>query len=371
VKVDVAARTADEARAAGWRQAQRLGWKILWARMHGASPDAAPALPDSTLDSMVAGIEVENEQIGPHRYIASLGLLFDRTRTGELIGGGAGAAPRSAPMLVIPVELGGGGPMTFETRTAWQKAWARFRAGSSPVDYIRPVGTGPDPLLLNLGQAMRPGRLWWRMLLDQYGASDVVTPEVYVERRYPGGPIAARFVARHGPDGEVLGSFGLVAPNAEGLDHMLDEGVRRIDALYVAALGDGRLRPDPSLTIEEPETPSTDLIPTDEGDPLASLVEEANGPSATSLSISVETPDAATLDAAQAAIRAVPGVNDTGVTSLALGGTSLLSATFSGDPAAFRVALAARGWRVEGEGNSLRLRRAPPAAAPSPAPSPQ
>ena len=104
VTVDVAGKSADEARTAAWRMAQRKGWKILWARLHGASPDAAPGLPDSTLDSIVAGIEVESEQVGPHRYIASLGLLFDRGRTGSYVGGSDGQAPRSAPMLVIPIQ---------------------------------------------------------------------------------------------------------------------------------------------------------------------------------------------------------------------------------------------------------------------------
>jgi hypothetical protein len=372
VTVDVAGKTADEARTAAWRIAQRKGWAILWARLHGESPDAAPGLPDSTLDSIVAGIEVEAEQVGPHRYIATLGLLFDRGRTGGYVGGNGGQAPRSAPMLVIPIQFGGGSEMSFEGRSSWQKAWARFRAGGSPVDYVRPVGTGPDPLLLDLGQSRRPGRLWWRMLLDQYGASDVVVPEVYLERRYPGGPIAARFIARHGPDGEIVGSFALVTASTDGLDRMLDEGVRRIDALYVAALGDGRLRTDPSLTIETPDVPTPDLLPADAEDPLASIVDEATS---ASLSVQVDTADVATLDQAQAALRAVPGVTQAAVSSLALGGTSLLAVSYGGDPAALKIALAARGWLLEGEGTSFRMRRGhvptpPPAPAAPPPPDP-
>jgi len=366
VQVDVAGRTADEARTAAWREAQRKGWKLLWARMHGANPADAPGLPDSTLDSIVAGIEVESEQVGPHRYIATLGLLFDRARTGEMIGGGT-STPRSAPMLVIPVQYAGGGEQSFEARTAWQKAWARFRAGASSVDYVRPVGTGPDPLVLNLGQSQRPGRVWWRMLLDQYGASDVVVPEVYLERRYPGGPIAARFIARHGPDGAILGSFGLVTGSTDGLDRMLDEGVRRIDALYVEALGRGVLRPDPSLAVEEPEQPAADLIPNDEAGPLAAIVDNVT---ITNLTLQLETADVGALDQAQAALRAVPGVQQATVASLALGGTSLLSLSYDGDLAALKAGLAARGWRLEGEGSTLRLHRNGAAVPASPSPSP-
>ncbi|USI72154.1 heavy-metal-associated domain-containing protein [Sphingomonas morindae] len=359
VRVDIAGRTADEARAAGWREAQRRGWRVLWARTHGAAPDAAPRLPDGTLDSIVAGIEVEQEQIGPHRYIASLAILFDRGRTGGYLGAG-GATPHSAPMLVIPIEYSGGGPQSFEVRTAWQKAWARFRAGGSAIDYVRPVGTGADPLLLQLGQTRRPGRIWWRTLLDQYGAADVVVPEVWLRRRYPGGPIWARFAARHGPDATLLGSFVLTAPNSEALPAMLDQGVHQLDVLYTEALADHRLAPDPSLTIEEAApAPEEDLIADDGEDPLATVVDQSATPppATTAFTLQVDSADAAALDQALAALRSVPGGSAPTVTSLALGGTSIVSFSAPGDAAALRLALAARGWRLEGEGATLRMRR--------------
>jgi hypothetical protein len=171
IHVDVAGKTADEARIGGWREAQRKGWKMLWGRVNGQPSAAAPGLPDSTLDSIVGGIVVEDEEIGTSRYIARLGVLFDRARAGQLLGV-RGQTMRSPPMLVIPVIWSGATPQTFEMRTEWQKAWARFRSGGSPIDYVRPSGTGSDPLLLNVAQARRPGRTWWRMLLDQYGAAD-------------------------------------------------------------------------------------------------------------------------------------------------------------------------------------------------------
>ena len=367
VTVDVSGKTAEQARNAAWREAQRRGWKILWARGNGASPDAAPALPDATLDGIVSGIEVEKEQVGPNRYIATLGIQFDRGRVGGFLSAG-GQAPRSEPMLVIPIQFASGGAQSFETRTAWQKAWARFRSGSSPVDYVRPVGTGADPLLLGLGQSRRPGRIWWRMLLDQYGASDIVTPEVHLERRFPGGPIVGRFVARHGPDGALLGGVTLLAGSADGLEQMLDQGVQQLDQIYVAALRNGYLTPDPSLTIEEPPAPVNDALPVDAGDPLSGIVDTAMS---ARLLVEVETPDAAALDAAQAAMRAVPGTKSVSTSSLALGGTSIIAVGFDGDPSAFRLGLAARGWQVEGDGTTVRIHRGAPApATPSTSPAP-
>jgi hypothetical protein len=158
VDVDVAGRDADSARMAGWREAQRRGWKMLYARVNKVPVTSAPSLPDSTLDSIVAGIVVEDEQISTTRYIARLGVLFDRARTGQLLGV-ASYVRRSAPMLTIPVMWSGGAPQSYELRTQWQQAWARFRTGNSPVDYVRPVGTGcrPDPAERRPGAAARGG----------------------------------------------------------------------------------------------------------------------------------------------------------------------------------------------------------------------
>ncbi|MES2494865.1 MAG: heavy-metal-associated domain-containing protein [Pseudomonadota bacterium] len=346
IKVDIAARTADQARTGGWREAQRKGWKMLWARVNGKPIENAPGLPDSTLDSISGGIVVEREQIGPNRYIATLGVLFDRARAGELLGV-KGALRRSAPMLVIPVEWSGGTPISFERRTEWQKAWARFRSSNSPIDYVRVSGTGADPVLLNAAQSRRPGRGWWRMLLDQYGAADIVVPEVALFRQWPGGPVLGRFIARHGPDGSVIDSFTLTAENSDALPAMLDRGVDRIDRAYSRALQEGSFRADKSLVIEAPvaEVPIDDV--------LADIAAAATS----SITIQAETPDPAILRSSEAALRGMTGVTSVQTSSLALGGTSVFRVAFSGPPAAFREALAARGWQVEDIAGGFRIRR--------------
>lgn len=367
IAVDVSGRTADQARTGGWREAQRRGWKTLWARLHGLPPDAAPGLPDATLDSIVSSIEVEDEQIGPTRYIAHLGVLFDRGRAAGFLGGTGGQAPHSQPMLVIPVEWSGGAGQSFERRTEWQRAWARFKAGASAVDYVRPTGSGADPLMLNAGQAARAGRIWWRMLLDQYGASDVVMPEVKLHRLYPGGPIRCDFAARHGPDGIALATFTLVAANPDQLDATLDEGVRRIDAAYVAALNAGGLEPDPSLSIDdEPEAPPPAVEQGAGGDdPLAEIMQNLN---TSAYTVQADTPDAASVPALEASLRGLPGVHAAVVSSLAVGGVSVARVDFEGDLDALRLVLQSHGWQVDASGDALRIRRAPP-APPPPSPS--
>ena len=356
VQVDVSGPTADSARQAGWRQAQRLAWSQLYGRINKLAPASAPRLSDSTLDGIVAGIVVENEQISAHRYIARLGVLFDRARTGGMLGGAGGQVLRSAPMLVIPVEWSGGAPVSFEEQGPWQRAWARFRAGASPIDYVRPSGVDADSLLLNVGQAGRRGRGWWRMLLDQYGAADVVVPTVYLERRWPGGPVIAHFVAIHGPDGEVISQFALSASGDDALDSVLDNGVRQIDEAYAQALRIGQLHTDSSLAIEAP--PPVDLAPVvDEGIEAASVV------------VQVDTLDAAALAQAESAFSGLPGVQHS-IGSLAIGGQSSLRVSYSGNMALLRYQLDQRGWRLDDAGGGYKLRRRTAQETPLPAPPP-
>ena len=369
VKVDVLGKTADEARMAGWREAQSRGWKALWANTHRRPAGEAPDLPDSVLNSIVSAIEVEHEEIGPKRYIATLGVLFDRARTGALLGGVQGAIRRSAPMLVIPVMMTGSSSQSFESRTEWQRAWARFRTGNSPIDYVRPSGSGIDPLLLNAGQTHRPGRRWWRMILDQYGASDVLIPEVQLRRLYPGGPVVATFTARHGPDNALVARFALRVERSDLLPRLLDEGVKRMDAAYVAVLQEGRLRRDPSLNAEAPVIP-TDLaeqieLATDRLEAPAEEITPLPTSAPQTYSLRVDTPNSASVGDAELGVSRVPGVTSAITTSLALGGTSVMRVTFAGDLAALQAALQAQGWLVQPSGSGIRISRpgAPPANA--------
>jgi len=357
IKVDVAAKTADAARYGGWREAQRQGWRLLWSNVHGGP---APGLSDSALDSIVAGIVVDNEQVGPNRYIATLGVLFDRVRAGQILGV-SGSSIRSAPLLVIPVQWSGGTPQSFETRTEWQKAWARFRTGGSSIDYVRPSGTGADPLLLNYGQTGRPGRRWWRMLLDQYGAADVLVPQVRLERMWPGGPVIGHFSARFGPDSRPLSNFVLRVGSSAGIPQMMDEGVRRMDQMFAQALADGRLRPDSSLVIEQPvdaDALATEDVPGLEATDTSETIDAGTAIAGTAtFSVQYETPDVASVGSTEAAVRGIAGVRSASTGSLALGGISVMRVTYAGDMAALKAALSARGFRVQEGGGALRISR--------------
>jgi hypothetical protein len=247
VSVNVTGKNAFEARQKGWEEAQRLAWSALWRKTHGS---AGATLSDSTLDGIVAAIVVQEEQIGPRRYVAKLGVLFDRARAGQLLGV-SGVRRRSAPLLLLPVTYTAGAPTVFEQRTSWQRSWAKYRTAESTIDYVRPSGAGGESLLLNAGQMDRRSRIWWRTILDQFGAADVIIPIARIERQWPGGPVVGRFSARYGPDNRFLGSFTLRTSNSSGIPAMMDQAVVRMDELFQSALAAGRLRADASLVLEQ------------------------------------------------------------------------------------------------------------------------
>lgn len=364
ISVDTSGKTAEEARMAGWRLAQRKGWAMLAARLGGR----AGGLSDGALDSIVSGIVVENEEIGPNRYVARLGVLFDRGRAAAILGV-AGLSNRSPPMLVIPLLYSGGVGTVFETRTPWQQAWARYRTGNSAIDYIRPSGTGPDAMLYNAGQLGRPSRGWWRGALDQYGASDVVIPEARLYRQWPGGPVIGVFTARYGPDNRVIKRFVLRVANSGSLDALLDAGVKRMDDAYQEALRTGVLRPDigligpPEQVVEEEATTEAEGEVATGTDDLATVGSNVG----TSVMIQFDSPDSAALTSAEASVRGLPSVRAAATTSMALGGVSVMRVMYDGDIAGLRAALQARGWQVDEGGGTLRIRRG---SRPDPLPSP-
>lgn len=365
VHVDIAGPTADAARTAGWKLAQRLAWRSLWTRTNGG---AGPMLADGVLDSLVSGIEVQQEQIGPSRYIATLAVMFDRARAGQALGV-SGQVMRSPPLLVIPVLWDGGTATVFERPTEWQKAWAMFRTAESAIDYVRTAGDGADPMLLNAGQINRRGRNWWRILLDLYGAADVVMPIARLERSWPGGPVTGKFAARYGPDNQLIGSFTLRAARDSDIPRMMTEAVQKIDQLYVQALMNGVLRPDPSLVIEQPVN-AVEISNVSELDGLiAALPSDGGGGAAATASgsyaIQVDTPTVESVSEMQGLLRSIPGVRSASTSSLALGGTSVMQVTADTPLDQLRTALEARGFAVAVAGNTLRIvRRAPAPGGP-------
>ena len=367
IEVNTTGKNAEEARLAGWKEAQKKAWEML----------KGPPMSEGQIESMVSAVVIEREQIGPRRYVATLGVIFDRARAGQFIGGGGEgtAHSRSAPLLVIPILYSGGTAQVFEVRGPWQRAWANFRTAASPIDYVRPVGSGGESLILTAGQPGRRSRTWWRNVLDQFGAADVIMPVARLERQWPGGPVRGTFTARYGPDNTFLESFTLTANDEAGVPAMLNKALVRIDQIYAAALMRGDLRPDATLVAEQraldsalamlqaalaPKAEEDDtLLPDESGAAVPTPTASPLPPpvAVSTYTVQFASPDARAVDAALGAVRGAPGVQGASTSSVAIGGTSVMRVTIAGDLEALAAALRARGWQVTVGSNALSIRR--------------
>ncbi len=353
IPVDTAGKTTYDARLAAYRIARTKAWPLLWNRLTGQPAASAPRLDDGSLQQMVAGIEIEGERFSATRYIATLGVVFDRARASARFAGTAGSL-QSGPMLLLPIFTDAGARTLYQTRTPWITAWTRFSEGLSPIDYVIASGSAGDNILLTSYQTQRSDRPLWRNILNRFGAVDVLVAEVQLTRSFPGGPVAAHFVARHGPDGTVLGAFDLRTSAEAGLDAMLDQGVRRIDQVYADALRAGRLVSDRSLTVELA--------------PIISAAPDIGGAAVdlagASLAADVATPDAAAWAEIEGLLRSTPTVAAVSLTSLSLGGVSQISIRYDDTLEVLRYRLDQRGLRLEGP--LLRRKQAGDAPIPEP-----
>lgn len=343
IDVDVTAKNVDDARRKAWTEAQRRAWPILWSRLAGQPENQAPRLSDGQIDGIVAGIESQGERFSATRYIARLGVVFDRSRAADHIGGVA--RTQSPPLLLLPLLIDGGAAQVTQQRNAWRDAWARWQGNVTPIDYVLPAGNPADNLWLSAAQLRRTDPAGWRSIITRFDTVDVLVAEARLIRVYPGGPISAVFIARHGPNGEELGRLGLRVNSEAGLARLLDEGVKGIDALYAQALRDGRLRADPELAV--------DVASILAADPLIGT----RPPETATVQVAAITPDDASLAAAERLLRSVG--RDVRVQQVAVGGTSRLEIALPGGETALQEALAARGWSVERVGADLLLRRLP------------
>jgi hypothetical protein len=223
---------------------------------------------------------------------------------------------------------------------------------------------GVDPMLINAAQVTRPGRGWWRNIIDLYGAADILVAEVQLQRLYPGGPARARFIARHGPDQQIVGGFTLTTNSGDGVPAMMAEGVRRMDELFTTALAAGQLQRDSSLDLPPPP-----VLPVEEKPVEARPVSTAN---AYQVQIS-SGGDVNIYNFAMAHLRTLGGIDSATPQLINPTGTSYVLVSYRGSIGQLASALSARGWAVETSGgNVVRLKSAsgkPPPLPPPPAPA--
>ena len=189
-------------------------------------------------------------------------------------------------------------------------------------------GSGPDALLLNAGQIERRGRNWWRNIPRSIWRGGRGVSHRAAERQWPGGlvigasrPAMARITACW-----AKSRCGRRARRTCPRCSIWRS--RNWNGIYTPRLIDGRLRPDPSLVIEEPLNASeldlgnfSDLpVETTDVAPVAGL---------TTYSIQFDTPDVGSVFTGKR-VSAPFGVRSANTSSFAPGGVSVMQVGFEG-----------------------------------------
>jgi hypothetical protein len=188
---------------------------------------------------------------------------------------------------------------------------------------------------------------------------------VQLQRLYPGGPARARFIGRHGPDGEIVGGFTLTAPNSESLPRMMAQGVQRMDQLFARALAAGMLVRDSSLDLPPPPE-----LPQVVEDTVAAPTQTTNA-----FQVQISASEVNIYNFAMAHLRTLPGIESASPQQINPSGTSYVLVSYRGPIESLAAALTARGWATDFSGTVVRIRsasgRPPPIPPPVPVPQPQ
>ncbi|MCC7274997.1 MAG: DUF2066 domain-containing protein [Alphaproteobacteria bacterium] len=180
--VDVTAATAIQARERALGDAQQAAARKLLERLVVPPGTPLPRLSASQVAGLVQDVEIADEKVLPTRYIASVTVRFRPEAVQQFLRdqGLRFAEREGRPVLVLPVLDLPDGPVLFDDRNAWLRAWAD-RPQSGAVPLAVPLGDLADVGALTAPQALAGDRGRVAALARRYGAD-----EVAVVRATPG-----------------------------------------------------------------------------------------------------------------------------------------------------------------------------------------
>ena len=279
----------------------------------------APNLSDSVLDGLVSSIIVEREQIGTNRYIADLGILFDRDPRRPI----ARRRRAGPPLGADAAHPGHDQRRHRDQRRAAQSVAARLGAVPDLVERDR-LCPGQRARDRSAAGQRRPDAAAGPRLRGATSSISMARPTCWSPRSRSTGSIRAarpsrRFIGRQGPDGRLLGSFELRARDSAG--HARDdERGRAADGRVVhagARGGPAPARPDPDHAAAAAARGSR-------GSSRNAGARDASTRSSSSSAMP------ASLAQRRAQIRGISGVDAVSERSVALGASSLLLVTYRG-----------------------------------------
>ena len=156
VAVDESAEDTRLARMKALRSALHIAWRDLARRLVRGDPEAVLVQDVATLDTLVQGLEFDDERMSAGRYQAVVSVRFQAAAVLELLGD-SGVSHLNTPgpvLVVLPVLQSGPQLVLWEDSNAWLSAWQRSSGGNSAVELIVPSGDLRDIGLIDAAGAL-------------------------------------------------------------------------------------------------------------------------------------------------------------------------------------------------------------------------
>ncbi len=156
VVVDETAEDTRLARMRALRSALHIAWSDLARRLVRGDPEAILDQEDATLDTLVQGLEFDDEKMSAGRYQAVIRVRFQADAVLEILGrSGVSHLGTPGPVLVVlPVLQAGPQRVLWEDSNAWLSAWQRSSGGNSAVELVVPGGDLRDIGLIDAAGAL-------------------------------------------------------------------------------------------------------------------------------------------------------------------------------------------------------------------------
>ena len=212
VQVDSSAASSSEAREIAIVQAQQIAATRLVERL--TLPEDRgflPYLDADTASFMVAGFEVEEEQVSGQRYIARITVAFDPGQVRNYLrsAGVPYVETRTRPVVVVPMWTEGSQVRLWEANP-WLDAWRFVDQSAELVPIVAPSGDLQDFSTLNTTQAINMNAEALRALAARYGAERVLVTRArgvdagasadLIEIDFTGGRATSQSLGAVGPD---------------------------------------------------------------------------------------------------------------------------------------------------------------------------
>ncbi len=176
IAVDEFSSTTTIAREEALRGAVRDGWQRLSVRLVVGDAGSVATLDAETLESLVQGIEIIDEQLSPGRYVGMITVHYTRSPVLDVLRqSGVEFLSEPGPVLVVlPLFESTGMPVLWRAGNAWLSAWQKSTDAGDSIEFVVPVGGLGDIGTIGVDDVLAEDRTRLADFRKRYNADGVL-----------------------------------------------------------------------------------------------------------------------------------------------------------------------------------------------------